>query len=372
MSQEREQIEGIVVVPEKAEELLNQRQLTDYRDHRERLIKWILNLGKDPEKAEGYAWDTARQRSYKIDKFYRWIWKQEDGYTLKATTRHAEEYSKELAYEEYSSTHEAAIQKAVKTLFKFQRFQGKDVEWEPSIQFSSNSGTHNARDFLTRDERRKIKEAVLEYGPIPHYDSLSPKQRDRWKQHLAQRFEKPKSEVTKEDWKRANGWKYPSIVWVSMDAGLRPKEVGRVRVDWLDLENGMLRISKQDSTKNTDNWNVGLSDRTANILRKWVAERKQYDKYTDSDKLWLTKYGNPYGTEALNRLLRKLCEEAKIPVENRDVTWYSIRHSVGTYMAQDNGLAAAQAQLRHKSERTTMRYDQAPVEDRKKTLNNWD
>ena len=195
MSQEREQIEGIVVVPEKSEELLNQRQLTDYRDHRERLIKWILNLGKDPEKAEGYAWDTARQRSYKIDKFYRWIWKQEDGYTLKATTRHAEE-----------------------TLFKFQR----------------------------------------------------------------------------------------------------------------------------------------------------------YDKYTDSDKLWLTKYGNPYGTEALNRLLRKLCEEAKIPVENRDVTWYSIRHSVGTYMARDNGLAAAQAQLRHKSERTTMRYDQAPVEDRKKTLNNWD
>ena len=218
MSQEREQIEGIVVVPEKSEELLNQRQLTDYRDHRERLIKWILNLGKDPEKAEGYAWDTARQCSYKIDKFYRWIWKQEDGYTLKATTRHAEEYSKELAYEEYSSTHKAAIQKAVKTLFKFQR----------------------------------------------------------------------------------------------------------------------------------------------------------YDKYTDSDKLWLTKYGNPYGTEALNRLLRKLCEEAKIPVENRDVTWYSIRHSVGTYMARDNGLAPAQAQLRHKSERTTMRYDQAPVEDRKKTLNNWD
>ena len=82
MSEERRQVDGIVVVPENSEKVLNQRQLTDYREHREQLIKWILNLGKDPEKAEGYAWDTARQRSYKIDKFYRWVWEKEGGYTL--------------------------------------------------------------------------------------------------------------------------------------------------------------------------------------------------------------------------------------------------------------------------------------------------
>lgn len=252
MSNEREQIDGIVVIPEKSEKRLNQRQLIDYRDHRERLIRWLLNLGKDPEKAEGYAWDTCRQRSYKIDQFYRWIW-EEGGYTLKATPTHAEEYSKMLAYEEYSSTHKAAMQKAIKSLFKFQNFNGKDVEWEPTIQFSNNSGTHSARDFLTREERRKIKEAVLEYGSIPHYDSVSPQERDQWKQYLAQRFEKPKSEVTRKDWDRANGWKYPSLIWVSLDAGLRPKEVGRATVEWLDLENGMLRIPKEDSTKNTNN-----------------------------------------------------------------------------------------------------------------------
>lgn len=33
------------------------------------------------------------------------------------------------------------------------------------------------------------------------------------------------------------------------------------------------------------------------------------------------------------------------------------------------GLAAAQAQLRHKSESTTMRYDQVPVEERRDALN---
>lgn len=38
-------------------------------------------------------------------------------------------------------------------------------------------------------------------------------------------------------------------------------------------------------------------------------------------------------------------------------------------MARKEGLAAAQAQLRHKSEKTIMKYDQAPIEDRKDALN---
>ena len=105
----------------------------------------------------------------------------------------------------------------------------------------------------------------------------------------------------------------------------------------------MLRISKGDSTKNTNKWHVSLSDRTVNILRKWVTERDQHDQYDDTNALWLIKYGNPYRSEALNRLLRNLCEEAAIPVDDREISWYSIRHSVGTYMARDNGLAAAQA-----------------------------
>lgn len=37
-------------------------------------------------------------------------------------------------------------------------------------------------------------------------------------------------------------------------------------------------------------------------------------------------------------------------------------------MAREEGLAAAQAQLRHKSEQTTMKYDQVAVEERKDAL----
>ena len=88
------------------------------------------------------------------------------------------------------------------------------------------------------------------------------------------------------------------------------------------------------------------------------------------DALWLTKYGNPYGSQSLRRLLHRLCETAGIPYENRRMSWYAIRHSVGTYMTREEDLAAAQAQLRHNSPATTMRYDQAPIEDRRDALNN--
>lgn len=38
-------------------------------------------------------------------------------------------------------------------------------------------------------------------------------------------------------------------------------------------------------------------------------------------------------------------------------------------MTRGEGLAATQMQLRHKSEATTMKYDQAPVEDQRDALN---
>lgn len=37
-------------------------------------------------------------------------------------------------------------------------------------------------------------------------------------------------------------------------------------------------------------------------------------------------------------------------------------------MTREEGLAAAQAQVRHKSQVSTMRYDQDPVEDRGEAL----
>lgn len=118
-----EKVDGIVVVPEPSREYLNERQRIDYRDHRQKLIKWALNIGKDPEKANGDAHSTVRQRTYRLDKFYRWVWtEQEDGYTLNITTDHADNFSNHLAYQENTTTYNASCQKAIKMLFKWHNF----------------------------------------------------------------------------------------------------------------------------------------------------------------------------------------------------------------------------------------------------------
>lgn len=153
-----------------------------------------------------------------------------------------------------------------------------------------------------------------------------------------------------------------------MDAGLRPVEVERGTVAWVDTANLLLRIPKQDSAKSREHWIVSLRDRTVTFLDRWIDEREQYSRYDSTDGLWLTREENPYSSQSLRYLLHRLCEIAGIETDNRQMSWYSIRHSVGTYMTREEDLAAAQAQLRHKSAQTTMKYDQTPPEDRRDAL----
>jgi len=348
-------------------EYLNPRQQEDYRSEREDCITWLLTSGKDPEKHVGYATTTIETRSKRMDYFYRWVWDEIDGYTANISTDHADGYLKYLARGDSSNAHKANCQKALQSLYKWRHHERGAAEWEPSMKFSEG-GVSQPRDYLTRKERTQVRESALEYGSVPGYTNLTPPERDRWRAYLAQRFEKPKEDVEVADWDRANGYKIPSLVWTSLDTGLRPVEVERAKPSWVDVDSAVLRIPKEDSAKSHEHWVVGLKERTAEMLGRWLEQRKNYSKYDGRDELWLTRNGNPYQTLSLKGVLERICENAGIDTESRSLSWYAIRHSVGTYMAREEGLAAAQAQLRHKSPRTTMRYDQAPVEDRRDAL----
>lgn len=361
-------LDGVKIVTKPSEESLSERQYLDYRSEREQCLEWLLTFGKDPEKAEGYAKTTVRNRAYRMDQFYRWVWEYEDRYTTNLRHEHADEYQRYLAGTEKSNAHKNTCTKAVMMLYKWRHHQRGDDEWEPEIRFSQQNQSTTPRDYLTREERAKIRDASLEYGSVPSRDRVFGEERERWVRYLSQRFEKPKEAVTEEDWERANSWKIPSLVGTSLDAGLRPIEVERARTTWVDTENEVLRIPKEESSKNTENWVVGLQEQTVEILDRWLKQRATEEKYDDTDALWLTRQGNPYQSATLGRLLRTLCGLADISTENRQMSWYAIRHSTGTYMAREEGLAAAQTQLRHKSPETTMKYDQAPVEDRQDAL----
>lgn len=359
--------DDVPVVTEPASKYLNPRQLVDYRAEREACLSWLLAVGKQPGKGEGYALGTVKPRSYRMDMFYRWIWGQEEGYTTNITTDHANGWMRHLAHSDASSTHKTNCQKAVKMLFKWNKHERGGSQWEPEISFSESSGT-NPRDYLSRDERSLIRDASLEYGSVPNYSNVTPQERERWQRYLAQRFGKSISEVTRDDWKRANSWKIPSLVWSSMDAGLRPVEVERATIGWFDAENEVLRIPKEDAAKSRDNWTVSILQKTATYLDRWLTERENYEKYDDREEIWLTRESNPYTSQSLRYLLHRLCEIADIEITHRQMSWYAIRHSVGTYMTREEDLSAAQSQLRHKSPRTTMKYDQTPPEDRQSAL----
>jgi integrase len=355
----------IVLIPEPTRELLNERQRVDYRNHRKQWIMWLLNLGKNPAKADGYSFRVAKRRASDTDRFYRYVWSDHaDGYTTTVSHDHANAYMKQLAYSDYSESHKSNVQKSLMSLF---RWRDDTDEWEPDITFSGGNQTA-PRDYLTRDERGRLREAALEYDSIPAYAAMSPDERDRWKEYLAYRLDKPLSDVRPADFEDAEGFKYASMVCVSLDCGLRPVEVGRATVQWVDTDNAVLRIPKEESSKNRENWIVSLRRATAELLQNWLVERQLYDKYEDTDALWLTRHSNPYGSSSLTGLLERLADVADIDTENRSLTWYSLRHSVGTYMSREEGLAAAQAQLRHRSIRTTVKYDAAPVEDRRDAL----
>ena len=362
-------IRGITLVPAPAADELNEKQELDYRSHRRSLIHWCLSRGKKPAKAEGYSEDTIRVRAGHIDRFYRWVWGNRGTYTAHVTHDDADQYMDHLAFErsDMQGSTKAKYQKSLKMLFKWRAHTRNDDEWDPDVTFSEPD-QRNPQDYLSRDERRRIREAALDMGSIPHYKSVESDDRRRWKKYIAVVLEKPVDEITKNDWAELTGWKETSLLHVSLDAGFRPVEVGRARVSWFDAENEALRIPEEDSAKNRDNWTVALKPETSDVLERWVQERGNYEKYEDTDKLWLTRRGTPYSSSSLKAILHRACDRAGIDTEHRDMTWYSIRHSVGTYMANAEGIGAAKEQLRHKSSQTTLKYDHTPVEERQSAL----
>ena len=360
-------IDGIAVVPEPSQEHLNAKQIEDYRVHRQQFIEWVKNVGKKPSHAEGYSHDTTRRTAYRVDQFYRWVWENEGGYTTRVTPEHADKYIQELAYSDKSNNHKSNCLSALKRLFKWRQHEYGEDMWEPEMTFTT-ANTATPQDYFTREERGKLREAALEYDTIPGYKGLDPEERDRWRAHIAQKLGKPKEAVEPADWDRVNSWKITSLVAVSLDTGLRPTEVEHAVTGWVDTDNKVLRIPKDESAKNRENWTPALRPQTARYLDHWLEERETRPKYDDKDALWLTREGNPYQSRSLTYVLDKLCEMADIDIENRKLSWYSIRHSVGVYMTDERDLAASKEQLRHKSQQTTIKYDQVPIEQRRDAL----
>ncbi|WP_175454607.1 tyrosine-type recombinase/integrase [Halobellus clavatus] len=345
----------------------------EYREFKFEFLKWLLTRGKAPIKGNGYSETTVRQTHYKIEKAYRWKW-EENGFTTSFSADDADQFcTLTLGHPDHSDKDVTNYVKAFHRLFKwFNETRSHNIDWKFKHQgeLSPNQGG-NSGHYLKRWELSQLYEAAIEVGSVKSYynKGMSSAEREKIKSYLAQRLEKPKSEITSEDFKRANSWKWPSIVATSIDCGLRPIEVGRATVDWVNLDDGLLVIPKDESTKNEEHWESTLRDKTVRVLSKWLNERDSYEKYHLRDELWLTKYDNPYSSNSLNSIFQKLLDEANIKPNGRDLSWYAIRRGSATMWANNAGLHEAKDQLRHKKLSTTQKYVKSSNAHRKEIVN---
>lgn len=108
-------------------------------------------------------------RAYRLDKFYRAVWSAERRYTEAITTTHADAWLEHLDEQEYTESYKAACLKALVTLFEWKAAEtNTPMTWDPATRFSSTRA-RQPRDFFTKDERNRLREAALELWSVPNY-----------------------------------------------------------------------------------------------------------------------------------------------------------------------------------------------------------
>lgn len=140
MPHDDDEVEGIVLVTDKARDYLDPREEIAYKEHRRELAEWPLNLGKNPKKADGYSHATAKHTMNRLDLFYRWVWDEEQRFVQHMTPERADAWMRHLAKRGSKESTKCHYRKRVKLLFKWQReARNRDVEWDPEIEYSDPS-----------------------------------------------------------------------------------------------------------------------------------------------------------------------------------------------------------------------------------------
>jgi site-specific recombinase XerD len=347
----------------------------EYDGFKRDFLSWLLRKGKNPFKGDGYAKETVKTTHYKIEKAYRWKWEQDSAFTKEFTPDDAEAFIDLLVAE--TTLHDREVRdyiKALKRLFRwFNDARGTEYEWDYSkLDQLQQQGASKRRHYFEEYEMAELYDAAIEYGSVKSYHAVSPEERDRIKRHLSQQMTKPKDEITPVDFDKANSWKFPALLAVSIDLGLRPIEIERSNTGWVRLTDKKVVIPRDEASKEKDPWECVLSSRAVRALKRWTEERRTYEKYDDTDALWLTKYGNPYTAHSLNGLLNRLLDETDIKPQGRELTWYSIRRGAATMWTENADLEKAADQLRHKKLETTRRYMKSNTRGREEIVeDNW-
>lgn len=346
--------------------------------HLSEFYDWGLTKGKNPKRGEPLSDKTAGNYHDRIDQIYRFILERISPPEIHALTHEqAHQIVEWLDQNEiqkqkggdYSESGKRKFTNALQKYFKWQHTRGTEAElWEPRVTFTD--GEHESADKLSFEERWLVRKAAMNYGSLPSYHGTDPEERDRINGLIAQRLGKPKDEVTSRDWTRADtSTKVGALIAVTLETGMIPIEIAEARLDWYDEQRNILKIPNEYAAKDRPTAELPLTDDTGEQMSEWIQERRHYEKYDGSNRIWLNEHGNPYNSKNLCYLVRQLCEEAGIEHEHRKIVWYSLRHNLGQSIEEEEDVSEARDQLRHKHISTTKEiYAESAIESRRHTL----
>ena len=368
-------VEDNVNITDQTIQLLSEREQVLFRTQLSEFYSWMLTTGKDVENRDGLAVETAEKKLFRCEELFRFVWESDETRRLQLGPEQFDAFCEALkddnivqqSGEPYAPSSKRKRADAVKTYADFLTDQKNAPVWEKPHRFSTSH--HRQPDEFTIDERRQLRETALRFDSLPSYSDVTPSQRGELKRYLSQAYGVPIKDVTPDFWHQHNrSFEIPSLICTTLDAGLRPSEIADANETWPRLGKQALYIPKGDAHKNRENWEVALRTDTVEILNRWLAEREHLDKYGRTELLWLTREQNPWGSDSLNNLLDRLCEQADINTTNRNIVWTSIRHSVGEHLTEEGNLSQAKEQLRHKSIESTLKYTNPSIENRQESL----
>jgi integrase len=334
----------------------------DFKQFKIDFIEWLLTEGKDTYRKEGFAESTTTTTHYKVEEAYRWLWSETEEYSKEFPQERATQLLNELMkFSDHPDSYIYIIEKSLRRLFKYFREEKNRelAEWEHEIPVEPSRGSdkeEHIKDRFYPEEMNLLYEASLKEYSIKSYWNLSAEERQELKRMIAQQQGVAKADIGPEECTNASSWQYPSIIPATSALRLRPIEVGKMNKDWINLQQNEINIPAKEAVKSTTSWTCEISSKSRNALENWLQERQSYDKYNDTDYLWLTKYGNQYGSGNLNRMLETLIDRAELEEGNRNLSYYSFRHGAASMWTEKEGLSKAAEQLRHASLKTTQGY----------------
>jgi integrase len=317
----------------------------------------------------GLSESTAENELRRVDQSMRWAWCHLEfrapRFGVEQLDAVVEALDDDLISKDGEPYAESAKRKQTNALQKYAEFES--FGWTPPVKFRDEAT--DGPDHLEREEMKSLRVVVMEFTRVGEGTLDTEEQLEQARADLAQRIGKKKSEITDERiFEARQTWKYVAMIKLALDIGPRPALVERMETGWLQLQTGEIHVPPSQAVKNDIPWDCALQRDTVLALRKWLAEREERELYDGRDALFLTREGNRYQSSSLNPVFRDLLDAAGIEAGNRQLTWTSIRHGLGTKIAKKGALTEASQQLRHASLESTMTYVHPTAEDIRECL----